>query len=136
MLKKTANTIIMAIIILNGIFFMCNIYVLGNRAEIIKMHQDLVPSAGDLIANAKVIGVFATGVLYIITAVSIIKRKYWISLPAIILGFLINNGLYVAQLIMWANMHPRIWIHMALFGGLNLLYVVYVLLKRKKRSID
>lgn len=134
--KKITNIIVLSLIILNGIFFMCNIYVIGNREEIINMHQDLMPTASDFIANSKVIGVFITGILYIITVVSIIRKKYGFALVAIIFGFIINNGLYLIQLIMWANIHPRIWIHLAIFGGLNLLYVIYSLLRWKKRMVE
>ena len=134
MLKKTVNVFFLTIMILNGVFFMCNIYVLGNREEIINMHQDLVPAAGAFIANAKVIGVFITGILYIITAVSIIRKKYRSAFTSIISGFVINNGLYIAQLIMWAKIHPRIWIHLGIFGGLNLIHLIYTWISWKRRT--
>jgi hypothetical protein len=135
MIKKISNAFFLTLLILNGLFFLCNIYVIGNREEIIKMHQDLVPAAGAFIANAKVIGVFITGILYIITALCIIKKKYRPAFTAIISGFVINNGLYIAQLIMWADIHPRIWIHLGIFGGLNLVHVIYTWISWKRFTI-
>jgi hypothetical protein len=84
-------------------------------------------------ANVKVIGVFITGILYIVTAVSIIRKKDLIAVVCIITGFTINSGLYIVQLILWANIHPRIWVHFAIFGGLNLFYVVYTWMRWIKR---
>jgi hypothetical protein len=132
MIKKITKIIVLSLMILNGIFCMCNIYVLGNREEIVKMHLDLVPDAGDFIANTKVIGIFISGLLFVIAAVSIIRKKYKFAFAGII-GFAIVNGLYIVQLILWADIHPRIWIHFAIFGGLSLIYGIYSWLNWKKR---
>lgn len=135
MSKRIVKISVLTLMILNGVFFLCNISVLGNHEAIISMHRDLMPSASDLLANSKVLGVFITGILYIITAINIIRQNYKTAFVCIIIGFIINSGLYIVQLVLWANLHPRIWIHFAIFSGINLFYVVYTWLIWKRRII-
>ena len=112
------------VIILNGLLFISNIYVLGNREAAIDMHNDLAPSATALMANAKVIDCFIVGILYIVSAFGIIRKKYDLALAGII-GFVLFDGFYVVELIMWAGIHPQVWLGFSLFGGLSLLIGIY-----------
>ena len=132
MLTKTGKMIILIVIILNGLLFISNIYVLGNREAAIEMHNDLAPSASALMVNSKVILCFIVGILYIISAFGIIRKKYGLALAGII-GFVFFEGFYVVELVMWAKIHPRIWLDFGRFGGISLLIGVYSWWNWRKR---
>jgi len=131
-LAKIGKTIILIVMMLNGLLFISNIYVLGNREAAINMHNDLAPSANALMVNTKVIITFIVGVLYIISAFGIIRKKYDLAFAGII-GFVLFDGFYIVELIMWARIHPRIWIDFSIFGGLSLLIGVYSWWNWRKR---
>ena len=133
MLTKMGKTIILIVMILNGLLFISNIYVLGNREAAINMHNDLAPSASALMVNAKVILCFIVGILYIVSAFGIIRKKYGLALAGII-GFVLFDGFYIVELIMWAKVHPRIWIDFTIFGGVSLLIGVYSWWNWRKRA--
>jgi hypothetical protein len=42
-----------------------------------------------------------------------------------IIGFVLFDGSYIVELIMWAEIHPRIWIDFSIFGGVSLLIGIY-----------
>jgi hypothetical protein len=135
MFKKIGTTIILILMILNGLFFVSNIYVLGNTEAAIEMHDDLPRSASALLANAKVIDCFIVGILYLVAAYGIIREKYSLALAGVV-GCVLFVGLYVFQLIMWAGEHPRMWLDFAIFGGLSLLLGVYSWWNWRKRTIS
>jgi len=114
--------------ILNGLLFVSNIYVLGDREAAINMHTDLSPSASALMANTKVIICFVVGILYILSAYGIIQRKFDLALAGII-GFVLFDGFYVIELIMWSADYPLIWLYFGIFGGLSLLIGIYSFMK-------
>lgn len=134
MLSKVFKVIILIMMILNGLLFISNIYVLGDREAAIKMHNDLAPSASALTANIKVIDCFVSGILYLSAAVGIIRRKYSWALAGVV-AFVIFDGLYIIELVMWAKNHPRIWIDFSTFGGLSLLIGGYSWWTWKKKSL-
>ncbi len=74
MLSNIGKTIILIMMILNGLLFISNIYVLGNREAAINMHDDLAPSSSALMVNAKVILCFIVGILYIVSVFGIIRK--------------------------------------------------------------
>ena len=131
-MAKIGERFILIVTILNGLLFISNIYVLGNTEAAINMHDDLAPSASALIVNAKVILCFIVGILYIVSAFGIIRKKYGLALAGII-GFVLFDGFYIIELIMWYRIHPRIWIDFSIFGGLSLLIGAYSWRKWRKR---
>jgi len=123
-MSKIIKIIILILLVLNGVLFISNIYVLGDSEAAIKMHEDLAPSATALIANTKVIVSFVSGILYIVTAIGIIRKRYSLALWGII-AFVLFDGLYVIELIMWGKTHPMVWFGFSIFGGLSFLFAAY-----------
>lgn len=132
-MAKIFKVIILALMFLNGLLFISNIYVFGNREAAIEMHNDLAPTASALMANAKVVICFVVGFLYIASAVSIIKKKYALALTGVI-GFILFDGLYIYELILWSKSHPRVWIDFSIFGGLSLLIGIYSWMNWRSRT--
>jgi hypothetical protein len=93
--------------VLNGLLFVSNIYVLGNTEAAIEMHDDLPRSASALLANVKVIDCFVVGILYLTAAYGIIRQKYHLALAGVI-GCVLFVGLYLYQfMIAWGNIHAE-----------------------------
>lgn len=132
-MAKIGKVIILILMLLNGLLFISNIYVLGNREAAIEMHDDLAPTASAFMANAKVVLCFVVGILYVISAVAIIKKKYPLALSGVI-GFILFDGFYIIELILWSKTHPRVWIDFSIFGGLSLLFGVYSWLNWRRRT--
>lgn len=107
--KRLFHTIILIIMVLNGLLLTTNIYVIGNPAAAIEMHDDLPRNASDYLAITKVIVCFITGILYLIAAYGLIKKKYKLVLSGFI-GFIIFDGEYIYQIINWSNEHPRMFV--------------------------
>lgn len=130
---KIVKAGILLLMILNGLLFISNIYVLGDREAAIEMHDDLAPTASSLMANAKVVICFVVGVLYVVSAFAIIKKKYYLSLSGVI-GFVLFVGFYILELILWSQTHPRVWIDFSIFGGFSLLFGIYSWLNWRIKS--
>ncbi len=130
-MKKTMQIILVGLMILNGLLFVSNIYVINDREAAIAMHDDLAPTASALMANLKVLCCFVTGLMYITAAFGIIRNKLQLAWFGV-LGFLMFDGLYLVQLYMWWEIHPRIWIDFTVFGGISLLIGLYSLSKAVK----
>lgn len=124
MLKNIGKILMLILMIFGGIMFITNIYVLGNRDAAVAMHDDLPRSASALLANAKVIKCFVVGILYLIAAVGIIRKRYAWAVAGMI-GAGIFIGFYIIQLALWANIHPRMWTDFTIFGGASLLIGIY-----------
>jgi hypothetical protein len=111
--------------IANGLFFISNIYVLGDTQAAIAMHDDLPRSAGPLLANAKVLDCFVVGLLYLVAAYAIIRKRHNLALAGVV-ACVLFVGLYLYQFIIaWDNIHAEMWIGFGVFGGLSLLFGVY-----------
>ena len=134
MTKRILNIIILILMIANGLFFITNIYVLGNREEAIKIHEDLAPNTSAIMANIKVLNVFFVGLLFLISAYGIIRKKYNYAIAGIIAAILFI-GLYIFQIIIWAKTHPQIWISFIIFGSLSVIFGIYSWLNWKKRKL-
>lgn len=117
----------------NGLFFASNIYVLGNTSAAIQMHDDLAPDTGPVLANTKVIVCFLTGVLFFTGAVGIIRKHYFLAITSVI-GFILFDGLYAFQIFRYAAIHPRIWIDFSIFGSLSAIYGGFSWYYFKKRN--
>lgn len=124
MLTKAFNWVALGGMILVGLIFGSNIYVLGDTAAAIQMHDDLSLNASPLMANVKVLITFITGVLFLIAAFAIISKNHNLSLAGV-LGFALFDGFYLIELAMWADVHPRIWACFAIAGGIALLFGAY-----------
>jgi hypothetical protein len=106
--------------ILVGLLFGSNIYVLGDAASAIQMHEDLPQTASSLLVNMKVVITFITGVLFLVAALAIINKNHNMSLAGVF-GFALFDGFYLLELAMWADVNPRIWTCFAIAGGIALL---------------
>ncbi len=124
MVKKTLKISVLVLMMLIGMFLVSNIYILGDHQGAIEMHEDLAPNASAFWANAKVLNCFFTGLLYVISSIGIIRKRYHLTLAGVI-GAGIFIALYLIQLWMWAGIHPRIWFDFSIFGGLALLFGIY-----------
>lgn len=123
-MDKIVKTVMLSLMILNGLLFISNIYVLGNNEAAINMHTDLAPSASTLMVNAKVIICFIVGMLYLVSAFGIIRRKFNLALAGII-GFILFDGFYIIELALWSRIHPQVWFGFIIAGGLSLLIGLY-----------
>ncbi len=124
MTNKIIKIIMLVIMISNGLLFVINIYVLGDREAAIEMHEDLSPDASALMANLKVLVGFATGILYLIGAYGIIRKKYALTFAGI-MGFVLFDGFYIIELVLWAASYPLIWISFGIFGSLAFIIGAY-----------
>ena len=113
--------IIAVFMMLNGIFFMSNIYVLGDHEAAIAMHDDLSPEAGPVMVQAKVLNCFVVGILYLLSGIGLLRaNSHLASLGA--LGCLVFLALYGVELIMWGDTHTRVWIDFSIFGGVSFIF--------------
>ncbi len=124
MMMKVINWVMLGGMVLIGLFFGSNIYVLGDTASAIQMHEDLSPSASPLLVNMKVVITFITGILFLIAAFAIIRKNHNLSVAGTI-GFALFDGFYLLELAMWANIHPRIWIYFSTVGGIVFLLGIF-----------
>lgn len=118
-MKKILFWTLAVLLSLNGLFFMTNIYAVGNPEAAVEMHDDLHPEAGPVVAIAKVINVFLTGLLYVLGAWGMIRRKPRLAKSAI-WGSLIFTLFYIYQFIAWGRSHPRVWLDFAIFGTIGI----------------
>ena len=133
MVSGAAKVVLLVIMILNGVFFVVNISVVGDREAAMAMHRDLAPSAGTVMVNAKVFVTFAAGVLYLLTAFGIIRKKRSFLLCGVA-ACLLFNGLYGVELAKWGGFHPWVWKGFLIAGGLSFLIGAYsCLLWRRSR---
>jgi hypothetical protein len=116
--RPILRSILIVLLVLNGLFFVSNIYVLGNTRAAIEMHEDLAPTAGPVLAQAKVICTFLAGAGYLLTAAALWRRRPPLALAAPV-GFAAFGGLYLVELSLWGGSHAPVWIGFALFGGLG-----------------
>lgn len=124
MASKVFKIGIVVIMVLNGIFFASNIYVLGDRGAAVAMHGDLAPTASAVMANAKVIITFVTGLLYLLSAYAIVRKKREWAVAGVLACFLFN-GLYAVEIMKWGSSHPFVWFGFCLMGGLSFLIGAY-----------
>lgn len=115
---------ILVLMLLNGLFFISNIYVLGNTVAAIKMHDDLPRDASALLANAKVLVCFFTGIFYVITVIAIIKKRYLWALAGVI-GSTMFVGLYIIEFMAAKNIHIGMLIGFLIFGILSIIYGIF-----------
>ena len=124
MVSGIAKVVLLVIMILNGIFFAVNIYAVGDREAAIAMHRDLSPLAGPTMVNAKVLVTFAAGMLYLLTAFGIIRKKRSFLLCGVA-ACVLFNGLYGVELAKWGGFHPWVWKGFFIAGGLSFLIGAY-----------
>ncbi len=118
-ITKIFDIVFLLLVILTGLFFTSNIYVIGNPEAAIEMHDDLPGTASDFLAITKVIVVFITGISFLITAYAIIKRRKKYAIAGFV-GAIIFNLEYLIQLYFWYDEHPRMLMDFAVFGTLSL----------------
>jgi hypothetical protein len=109
------------LLLLNGLLFISNIYVLGNPEAAIAMHNDLAPWASPLMANSKVLNCFVTGILYLVAfAAFILDKRHW-ALAGVV-ACLLFDGFYLVELALWGLSYSRVWFDFGVFGGLSLFF--------------
>ena len=119
MQNTAVRVVVVLLMILNGLLFVSNIYVLGDTKAATEMHTDLSPTAGPAMANGKVIVCFVAGILYLIAACAVLARKRHLAIAGVI-GFVIFDGFYLVELAMWGSSHFQVWLGFGIFGGLGL----------------
>ncbi len=124
MIARAFRRLLLLLLVLNGVFFVSNIYVLGDTPAAVAMHDDLAPSASPAVANAKVVVTFAAGALYLLTAIGVARGRRGLAACGVA-AFLLFDGLYVYELAAWGRSHPRVWIDFAIFGGLALTFGIF-----------
>jgi len=124
MLMKIFSWAILGGMILIGLLFVSNIYVLGDTASAVLMHDDLPITASPLLVNMKVIITFITGILFLLAALSIIRKNHNLSLAGV-LGFALFDGFYILEVAMWADIRPQIWTYFVVVGGIAFLFGVF-----------
>lgn len=121
MIARTVRVLGVLLLVLNGLFFVSNIYVLGDAAAAVAMHGDLAPTVSPVVANVKVIVTFTTGALYLLAAAGILRHRRALAACGVA-AFVLFDGLYLYELTAWGRSHPRVWIDFTVFGGLSLLF--------------
>jgi hypothetical protein len=124
MASMLLKTILVGIMVLNGVFFAVNIYTLGDSEAAIAMHRDLAPTASAFMANTKVLVTFIAGLLYLVTAFGIIRKRRGLLLSGVV-ACILFNGLYVLELVKWGSFHPWVWKGFFIAGGLSFLIGLY-----------
>ncbi len=124
MMTKIFSWAILGGMIMIGLLFGSNIYVLGDTASAIHMHDDLPATASPLLVDLKVIITFITGMLYLIAAFSIISKNRNLALAGV-LGFALFDGFYILEIAMWSDIRPQIWTYFVMVGGISLLFGIY-----------
>ncbi len=135
MLSKIGRAIALVVMILNGLLFASNIYALGNREAALQIHSDLAASASTLMVNTKVILCFIVGILYLVAAGGIVRKRYGLAWAGII-GFALFDGFYLVELMLWAGTHPPVWLGFGIFGSLGLLIGAFSWLNWRKEWLS
>jgi hypothetical protein len=121
MVARAGRWFLLLLLVLNGLLFVSNIYVLGDTPAAIAMHDDLSPLASPFVANLKVLVCFDTGILYLAAAIGILRRSRALVVCGIA-AFLLFDGTYLYELAAWGLSHPRVWLDFTVFGGLSLAF--------------
>jgi hypothetical protein len=130
---KILKIAVLIVTISNGLFFVSNIYVIGNSEAALKMHDDLPPDAGYLWAYAKVLNVFITGILYLVSAYGVIRKKYSFCISGIIAS-IIFIGMYLIQIILWVQRYSPVLKWFCVFGSFSLLIGIFSFIYWKKNE--
>lgn len=120
-MKLSLLKIAAVLMLLNGLFFMSNIYVLGDTPEAIAMHDDLARDASPFMVQGKVVNCFLVGLGYLISGIGILRNRpklgqwgFWAAIFFI--------GFYLVELVLWGKSHPRVWTDFAIFGGISAIW--------------
>jgi hypothetical protein len=124
MYKKIGKHIVLTLMFLNGILFMIGIYVLGNTQAAYQMHEDMPPTAGDFLLNFKIISGFIVGAMYVISAIGIYRNKLKLALAGV-LAFILFDGFYLVEILLWGKTHTTVWVGFGIFGTLSLLFGIF-----------
>lgn len=127
--------LLIILLLLNGLFYMSNIIAFGNLSFILEMHEDLYPNTSLLVANIKVLNIFITGLCFLVSAISIMRKKYYLSVLGTIgtINFLI---MYLFQIIKWGSKYRTVYEGLFTFGAVAILNgIVSFYFWRKKRIV-
>lgn len=110
-----------AVMAVNGIVFVGQVYLFPDAAAALRVHRDLAPDADFQFVALKVLFWGLAGLAWLVAGVGMMTGKRdW--LPAAFVGFLLVDGLYAAQVWMWGSTLLSVWIGFGVFGVLALLY--------------
>ena len=109
------------VMVVNGVLFASQAYLFNDVAAALRVHGDLPPDADPSLVNIKVVAWALAGIAWVVAGFGLMTgRRDW--LPAGFVGFLLVDGLYVAQFWLWGGSYPSVWAWFALFGVLALVY--------------
>jgi hypothetical protein len=131
-MNKKTKTIISILMLLFGIFFASNIYVIGNDLAAVDMHKDLYAKASTVMIQGKVIDCFFVGILYVIGAIGLLRNKNKFAVYALIAPVLFIL-FYIIEIISWSSVYPVVWIYFGITSGINMLFFWFAAMIFKTR---
>jgi hypothetical protein len=109
------------VMVVNGLLFAGQVYLFNDASAALRVHQDLPPGADPALVDLKVVAWALAGIAWVVSGAGLMSgRRDW--LPAAFVGFLLVDGLYVAQFWLWGGTYLGVWAGFAVFGLLALLY--------------
>ena len=109
------------LMVANGLLFAGQVYLFNDASAALRIHRDLPPEADPALVDLKVAAWALAGIAWVVAGAGLMSgRRDW--LPAAFVGFLLVDGLYVAQFWLWGRTYPGVWVGFAVFGVLALAY--------------
>ena len=111
------------VMVVNGVWFASQVRFFYNVSAALRFHGDLPPDVDPSFVDLKVVAWGLAGLAWVVAGLGLMTgRRDW--LPAAIVGFLLVDGLYAAELWLWGVTYPVVWAWFGIFGGLALAYAV------------
>ena len=109
------------LMVANGLLFAGQVYLFNDTAAALRIHSDIPPEADPALVNLKVGAWALAGLAFVVAGAGLMSgRRDW--LPAAFVGFLLVDGLYVAQFWLFGASYLGVWAGFATFGLLALGY--------------
>lgn len=109
------------LMVVNGLAFVGQGWLFNDTTAALRIHRDIAPHADPGFVDFKVGAWAVAGLAFVVAGLGLLTgRREW--LPAVVVGVLLVDGLYVAQFWMWGSAYPGVWAGFATFGALALLY--------------
>ena len=115
------RVVVGAVMILNGLLFLGQVYLFPDAAAALRVHRDLAQDADFQFIALKVLSWGLAGLAWVVAGLGLATgRRDW--LPAAFVGFLLVDGTFAAQFWLWGREMPTVWISFGVFGLLSFLY--------------
>jgi hypothetical protein len=109
------------VMVVNGLLFVGQVYLFPDATAALRVHRDLAPDADFQLVALKVLAWGLAGLAWVVSGIGLMTgRRDW--LPAAFVGFLLVDGLYVAQFWMWGDTLLTVWAWFGVFGTLAFVY--------------